>query len=147
MKIGIAGTGKMGTAVARRLLEQGHEVRVWNRTADHAREACEAGARWTPTPGELANESEVGISFLFDNAAVERVYLGANGLLTGWVEGCLFIDMNTVSPNAHALVNRTLECFDRASRAGSGGVDGVAYPAYWIAQQRALAKRHSTCRE
>ena len=37
------------------------------------------------------------------------------------------------------LANRTLECFDRASREGSGGVDSVAYPAYWIAQQKAEA--------
>jgi 3-hydroxyisobutyrate dehydrogenase len=37
------------------------------------------------------------------------------------------------------LANRTLECFDRASREGNGGVDSVAYPAYWIAQQKAAA--------
>jgi len=37
------------------------------------------------------------------------------------------------------LANRTLECFDRASREGGGDVDGVAYPAYWIARQKALA--------
>jgi 3-hydroxyisobutyrate dehydrogenase len=37
------------------------------------------------------------------------------------------------------VANRTLECFDRASREGSGGVDSVAYPAYWIAQQKAVA--------
>ena len=38
------------------------------------------------------------------------------------------------------LANRTLECFDRASREGGGDVDGVAYPAYWIAQQKVAAK-------
>jgi len=37
------------------------------------------------------------------------------------------------------VANRTLECLDRASREGSGGVDSVAYPAYWIAQQKAVA--------
>ena len=42
------------------------------------------------------------------------------------------------------LANRTLECFDRASREGGGEVDGVAYPAYWIARQRAAAK--AVCR-
>src|ERR1700674_693032 len=104
MKIGIAGTGRMGTAIARRLLELGHQVQVWNRTADNAHEACEAGAKWTPTLGELVNDSEVVISFLFDNAAVERVYLGNNGLLSGRVEGRLFIDMSTVSPDTHRRV-------------------------------------------
>jgi 3-hydroxyisobutyrate dehydrogenase len=104
MRIGIAGTGRMGTAIAQRLLELGHEVRVWNRTVDNAHDAREAGAKWTPTLGELVEDSEVVISFLFDNAAVERVYLGTDGLLTGRVEGRLFIDMSTVGPGTHAHV-------------------------------------------
>src|SRR6202158_2960354 len=104
MKIGIVGAGRMGTAIARRLLELGHQVQVWNRTRDHAQDACEAGAKWVPTLAELVNDSEEVISFLFDNAAVERVYLGGDGLLTGSVEGRLFIDMSTVSPGAHERV-------------------------------------------
>jgi 3-hydroxyisobutyrate dehydrogenase len=104
MKIGIAGTGRMGTAIARRLLELHHQVRVWNRTADNAQEARAVGARWTPTLGELVKDSEVVISFLFDDAAVERVYLGNDGLLSGPVEGRLFIDMSTVSPGTHQRI-------------------------------------------
>jgi 3-hydroxyisobutyrate dehydrogenase len=104
MKIGIAGTGRMGTAIARRLIETGHQVAVWNRTFDNTHDARSAGARWVRTLGDLANESEVVISFLLDNAAVERVYLGTNGLLTGNVEGRLFIDMSTVSPGTHARI-------------------------------------------
>jgi 3-hydroxyisobutyrate dehydrogenase len=101
MHIGIAGTGRMGTAFAQRLLERGHQVRVWNRSVEHARDAREAGAEWTPTLGELVNASEVVISSLLDNAAVERTYLGAAGLLGGEAHGRLFIDMSTVSPGAH----------------------------------------------
>src|SRR5882672_7539724 len=104
MRIGVAGTGRMGTAIVRRLIAAGHDVGVWNRTVENAREAREAGARWIPTPGELANDSEVVISFLLDNAAIERVYLGTNGLLAGRVEGLLFIDMSTVSPYIHARI-------------------------------------------
>ena len=104
MRIGIAGTGRMGTAIAQRLLEIGHEIRVWNRTVDNAHDAREAGARWTPTLSELVNRSEVVISFLFDDAAVERVYLGVDGLMTGGVEGRLFIDMSTVTPGAHRRI-------------------------------------------
>jgi 3-hydroxyisobutyrate dehydrogenase len=94
----------MGTAIARRLLELGHEIQVWNRTADNAQEARDAGAKWTPTLGELVNDSELVISFLFDNAAVERVYLGSDGLLNGSLEGRLFIDMSTVSPGTHQRI-------------------------------------------
>jgi 3-hydroxyisobutyrate dehydrogenase len=104
MKIGIVGTGRMGTAIVQRLLDVGHEVSVWNRTVDNAHEAREAGARWTPTLGELVNDSDAVISFLLDNAAVERVYLGTNGLLAARVEGRLFIDMSTVSPGTHVRI-------------------------------------------
>ena len=104
MKIGIAGTGRMGSAIAQRLIELDHEVRVWNRTADNAYQAREAGGRWTPALGEMVNDSDVVISSLFDDAAVKRVYLGPNGLLTGRVEGRLFIDMSTVSPDNHRWI-------------------------------------------
>src|ERR1700675_827396 len=108
MKIGIAGTGRMGTAIARRLIQAGHEERVWNRTADNAREALQAGAAWAGSLAELVNESETVITFLLDNAAVERVYLGTNGLLAGRAEGHLFIDMSTVSPGTHARIAPTM---------------------------------------
>ena len=104
MRIGIAGTGRMGTAIAKRLLMLKHEVRVWNRTPENARDARASGAGWSPTLRQLVNESEVVISFLFDDAAVQGAYLGADGLLTGQVEGCLFIDMSTVSPAAHKSI-------------------------------------------
>jgi 3-hydroxyisobutyrate dehydrogenase len=103
MNIGIVGTGRMGTGMAHRLLETGHEVRVWNRSVDKAREAREAGAKWAPTLRELVSDSHVVISSLLDNAAVERVY-GPDGLLASGVEGRLFIDMSTVSPGTHARI-------------------------------------------
>lgn len=112
MKIGIAGTGRMGTAVAQRLLELGHEVQVWNRTVDNAHDARGAGAQWSPTPAALVNDSEVVISFLFDDAAVERVYLGVDGLLAGRVEGRLLIDMSTVTPGTHERISPSLASRD-----------------------------------
>jgi 3-hydroxyisobutyrate dehydrogenase len=98
----------MGTSIAQRLLAVGHEVCVWNRTEDNARFAREAGARWCPTLGDVVNGSHAVISFLFDNAAVERVYLEANGILSGAVEGRLFIDMSTVSPGTHTRIAAAL---------------------------------------
>jgi 3-hydroxyisobutyrate dehydrogenase len=112
MKIGIAGTGRMGTAIAQRLLETDNEVRVWNRTVGNAHDARDAGARWSPTLAALVDESEVVITFLFDDAAVERVYLGPDGLLAGRVEGRLFIDMSTVTPGAHGRIAPSLASRD-----------------------------------
>src|SRR5438552_16299136 len=101
-------TAPMGTAIARRLLDVGNQVQAWKRTSANAQEPRAAGAKWTPTLGELVNDSEVVISFLFDNAAVERVYLGADALLTGPLEGRLFIDMSTVSPGTHGRIAAAL---------------------------------------
>jgi NAD binding domain of 6-phosphogluconate dehydrogenase len=94
----------MGTAIARGLIKRGHEVRAWNRTPDNAHDALQAGARWAPTPNRLAVDSEVTISCLFDDEAVERVYLDTKGLLSGRVEGRLLIDMSTVSPGVHRRI-------------------------------------------
>ncbi|MDB6163800.1 MAG: 3-hydroxyisobutyrate dehydrogenase-like protein [Xanthomonadaceae bacterium] len=108
MNIGVVGTGRMGTAVVRRLLQLGHDVRVWNRTAAHAHDALEAGAGWSPSLGDLVDGSDAVISFLFDDAAVERIYLGADGVQTGHVDGRLFIDMSTVTPGTHADIAQAM---------------------------------------
>ena len=98
MHIGVAGLGKMGAAIALRLVEVGHAVAVWNRSADKTKPLVEAGAVAAATPAELAQRSETIISILTDAAALEAVYTGAAGLLTGNVRGKLFIEMSTVQP-------------------------------------------------
>jgi 3-hydroxyisobutyrate dehydrogenase len=96
MKVGIAGIGKMGAAIAARLVELGHEVTVWNRTADKARSV--PGAAVAASPAELARRSETIITILTDATALDAVYNGRFGLLDGDVAGKLFIDMSTVLP-------------------------------------------------
>src|SRR5580692_2500629 len=96
MRIGVAGIGKMGAAIAARLIEVGHEVAVWNRTPDKARAI--AGATVAGTPAELLQRADVIISSLTDAAALDAVYKGPAGLLSGDVAGKLFIDMSTVLP-------------------------------------------------
>jgi 3-hydroxyisobutyrate dehydrogenase-like beta-hydroxyacid dehydrogenase len=46
-------------------------------------------------------------------------------------------DQAAVKGSSLPLADRTRDCFDRAAREGGGGVDSVAYPAYWLAHQRA----------
>ena len=98
MKIGIAGTGRMGAAVAGRLMGLGHEVAVWNRTREKTRALETAGAVVADTAADLATRSEVIITFLTDAAAIDAMYHGTGGLLAGDVRGKLFIDMSTVRP-------------------------------------------------
>jgi len=96
MRIGIAGIGKMGAAIAARLIEAGNEVAVWNRTPDKAKAVT--GATVVATPAELVKRAEVIISSLTDAAALDAVYKGSSGLLSGDVAGKLFVDMSTVLP-------------------------------------------------
>jgi 3-hydroxyisobutyrate dehydrogenase len=98
MQIGIAGTGKMGTAIAQRLLEVGHEVAAWNRTADKLDAVAKAGAATAGTPTELAQRSQAIITMLTDAEAIDAVYSGTAALLAGDVAGKLFIEMSTVEP-------------------------------------------------
>ena len=105
MRIGIAGIGKMGAAIAARLLDVGQTVLVWNRTPEKAKAV--AGATLTATPAELATRCEAVITSLTDAAALEAVHNGASGLLSGEAAGKLFIDMSTVLPAAEiALAKR-----------------------------------------
>jgi len=98
VKIGIAGTGRMGAAIAQRLLGVGHEVGVWNRTAEKTRPLAAAGAKVAATPAQLAAACETIITILTDAAAIDAAYHGKDGLLSGGASGKLFIEMSTVRP-------------------------------------------------
>lgn len=88
----------MGTAIGERMLSVGHELAVWNRTAEKTAGLCAAGARVAASPCALAASSETIITILTDSAAIAAAYLGRDGLLSGDVAGKLFIEMSTVRP-------------------------------------------------
>ena len=73
MKVGVAGLGMMGAAIAQRLIEVGHAVTVWNRNADKVTPVVAAGATAAATPTALASECEVIITILTDAAAIDAV--------------------------------------------------------------------------
>jgi 3-hydroxyisobutyrate dehydrogenase len=98
MKVGVAGLGMMGAAIAQRLIEVGHTVTVWNRNAEKVKPVVAAGATAAATPTALAGACEVIITILTDAAAIDAVYGGPEGLLAGDVAGKLFIEMSTVQP-------------------------------------------------
>jgi 3-hydroxyisobutyrate dehydrogenase len=104
MHIGIAGIGIMGSNIGARLMEVGHTLTVWNRTAEKTRPLAEAGAGVARTPAELTGAVDVVISLLIDTAAIDAVYLGPQGLLAGDTKGRLFIEMSTVTPEAQVAL-------------------------------------------
>ncbi len=98
MNIGVAGLGKMGAAIAQRLIDVGHKLTVWSRSTDKAKPLATAGATVAATPAELAGASEAVITILTDAAAIDAVYGGPSGLLAGDVRDKLFVEMSTVQP-------------------------------------------------
>lgn len=100
MRIGIAGLGKMGAAMAARLAETGAEVLVWNRTRARA---DASGLPVADTARDLAARSDVVMTTLFDAAALDAVFHGPDGLLAA-APGKLFIEMSTVRPETQAAL-------------------------------------------
>ena len=99
MKIGVCGTGRMGSPIAQRLMSVGHEVGVWNRDSTKTKPLTEAGAKLFPSPAELVEGSDVVVVMLLNDAASEAVYRGPNGILQASLNGKLVIDMSTVRPD------------------------------------------------
>ena len=98
MKIGLAGIGRMGAAIATRLMQLGHEISVWNRTPEKIETLVRSGARPAATPAVLAAEADTLITILTDAPAIDAVYRSDNGLLSGMRSGQLVIEMSTVRP-------------------------------------------------
>ncbi len=99
MKIGVCGTGRMGSSIAQRLMSVGHEVGVWNCDSAKTKPLVDSGAKLFASPAELAEGCDVVIAMLLNDAATEAVYRGRNGLLKAKLAGKLVIDMSTVRPD------------------------------------------------
>lgn len=114
-EVAIVGLGRMGQAVAERLLETGHRVTVWNRSSEPAARLEERGARVVGAPADVWLEAPVAITFLADDHAVEAVCFGPDGLLDRPSVGGLLVEMSTISPNCSARI------------AGAAAAAGVEY--------------------
>ena len=92
-RVGLVGTGRMGTAMGERILAAGHALTVYNRTPERAKALLDAGAARADRLEDLASTSDVVVTVLTDDAAVDSVY---SGLLAGSPEGTLFVESSTV---------------------------------------------------
>ncbi len=74
MKIGFLGLGNMGSGIAGRLVEAGHEVTVWNRTREKAAGIVEKGARQAENPEDAVRDADVVMTMLMDDASVRGIF-------------------------------------------------------------------------
>lgn len=99
-RIGFIGLGAMGKPMAINLAKAGFPVTVWNRTRAKSEEVAKQGAKIASSPRELAAASDVVITMIFDDAALEAVTAGKDGALAGLARGSILVEMSTVSPEA-----------------------------------------------
>jgi 3-hydroxyisobutyrate dehydrogenase len=92
MKVGFIGLGHLGTAMAKRLIAEGVDLAVWNRTKEKAHRL---GVQVAESPAALVSETDLVFLNLFDSEAVLDVFIGPEGLLAGDCEGKIVVDTTT----------------------------------------------------
>ncbi len=97
MKIGFLGLGAMGHPMARRLLDAGHALTVYNRTASKADDLVADGASLAPTPADAARGAEIVFSMLFDDATTQAATFGDTGIATAMEPGAIHVCCSTLS--------------------------------------------------
>lgn len=107
MNIGIIGTGLLGKAVATRLLNEGHNLVVHNRTYEKTLPLQKLGAKSVSSPKEVASKSEFVITIVKDSIAVEKMAFGKDGIVYGKHQDLLVADMSTINPTDSQKIART----------------------------------------
>jgi len=97
-ELGFIGLGVMGSRIAKRLLDAGHHVTGYNRTASKADWLLKAGLMLAETPRSVAEVSDIVFTMVTNTAALHAVTEGPEGLLAGLGPGKVYVDMSTVSP-------------------------------------------------
>lgn len=95
--IAFLGLGSMGAPMAARLLSNGHDLTVWNRSPEKAKPLAAAGASVAATPAEAAAPADVVITMLATPEALNEVLFGENGAV-GTLKNQTLIEMSTVGP-------------------------------------------------
>ena len=112
------GLGVMGYPMAGHLARAGHQVTVYNRTADKAdRWASDHDGRQQPTPRQAAEGAEFVMACVGNDDDLRQVCLGPDGAFAGMSKGAVFVDHTTVSAQV------TRELAETAAKAGIGYVD------------------------
>ena len=96
--IGFIGLGRMGTAMAQNLLQQGVAMRVFNRTTAKAEPLVAAGAAAAKTPEDAVATGGIVLTMLADDAAVEEAAFGPAGFGPRLGKGGVHVSMSTIAP-------------------------------------------------
>jgi len=98
MNVGIVGLGRMGSATAARLRDQGFDLIGWDHEAAANERAKAAGVRSAANAGAVAAASDLVISSITEDDGARRIFAGPDGFLQADVSGKLFVEMSTLRP-------------------------------------------------
>ena len=113
-RVGLLGTGLMGTAMAHRLLQQGVRVIAWDREPDHVRPLEDRGAEIAETAVEVVRRAQAVITMLPTAGIVLSV---VEPLLDAWPEETLWLQMSSVGATE---ADRLVEVAAASARGSSG---------------------------
>ena len=99
-RVAVVGLGAMGSRIARRFLDAGHELTVWNRDAAKAEPLVAAGASAAQAPADAARQAEAVVTMVADPEALAAVTEGPDGVAAGLVRGSVLVQMSTVGPRS-----------------------------------------------
>ena len=107
MKLGFIGTGVMGKAIVKNLLQADHEVAVYNRTKSKTAELVAQGAVWQDTPRQVAQEAEIVFTMVGYPQDVKEVYYGEQGIFQAEISGKVLVDLTTSTPTLAKEIQKT----------------------------------------
>lgn len=128
-KLGYIGLGLMGGPMAGRLLDQGYELTVWNRSRQKSEPYLARGAQEAGNPAEVAANSDIILMCLTDAKAVEIVVFGEKGVASGGEAGKLLVDFSSMRPDTTRQLSAKLKeenGMGWVDAPVSGGVKGAA---------------------
>ena len=98
MKVGFVGLGVMGSPMALNIVKGGHELTVYDRSAEAVKRLTDAGAKAAASAREVGAASDIVVTMLPEPQHVEQVVLGEDGIAAGLRPGGVVIDMSTIDP-------------------------------------------------
>lgn len=126
--VGVVGLGSMGGPIAERLVEAGFDVIGCDLDTSRVEALVHAGGTAADSPAEVADKVDVALTSLPDTAAVEGVYMGDDGILTGANPGLVAIELSTVDPDAVIAIGKrgAKRDVELIGAPVSGGASGAA---------------------
>lgn len=139
MKIAVLGMGRMGQAFAGRLLDQGHELTVWNRTPGKAAELEREGAVEASSARDAVAGVEMAVTLLGDDQAVRDVAWGDEGIRSALPDGSVYVDCSTISPPLSDELDDAFPRFVAMPVLGSPSQVAAGQAMYLIGAREAVA--------